>query len=151
MVLMPCDLARSNLLDPISSPANAWLAEVVTQAPWDSGWESVGNDPAGPAEDLVSWSELGVGETSLCNCHLLEGQEVWGLGSTPSKVHSLASAPSASLSFCHILSPQCYIPQRKVILHSRPEDYGSERSRCCPGNTLSHRYPPPPTKRWVWG
>lgn len=52
MVLMLCNLAHSNLLDPISSPANVWLAEVITQTLRNSGWGSVGSDPARPTKTL---------------------------------------------------------------------------------------------------
>lgn len=151
MVLTLRDLAHSNLLDPISSPANAWLAKVITQSPWDSVGVC-GELPGGSTQDRVPWSELGWGRLLFVTA--TSWRALWGLGSTPSRVHSLVSAPSTPLSFCLILSPQCYIPQRKVILHSRPEDYGPERSLCCPGNThvaFSHRYPPPPTKGWGWG
>ena len=71
MVLMLRDLAGSNLLDPISSLTNARLAKVITQAPWDSGWGSVGSYLVSPAQDLVPWGDLGVVGISLCSCHHL--------------------------------------------------------------------------------
>lgn len=100
----------------------------------------------------MPWNEPGVGETSFCNSHLPEG--CLGAGKYPQQNSVPGVCPLHPPSSCHILSPQRYIPQRKVILHSRPEDYGQESSLCCPGNThvaLSHRYPPPPTTGWGWG
>lgn len=80
--------------------------------------------------------------TSLCSCHLLEGP--LRAGKNPQQRSVLGIYP-LSRSPCPILSSQCYIPQRKVIPHSRPEDYRLERSLCCLGNAhlvLSHWCPP---------
>lgn len=98
-----------------------------------SGWGSARS--CSPALDLVPWAELGVGRSllSLC-CHLLEG--LLGAGNDPQQSRLPGSgAPHAHpRSLCPVLSPRCYIPQRKVIPHSRPEDYRLERSWRCPGN-----------------
>lgn len=117
---------------------------------WEWGWSA---ESSSPAADLMPWGELGVGLTPLlCSCHLLEG--FWGAGKYPRQSGLPGTCPLHPRSLCPILSPRCYIPQRKVIPLSRPEDYRLERSLRCPGNAhvaLSHGCPPPPAKGWGRG